>query len=65
MFLDKNFINEKSPREKNDHPEHDNSELYNEEQITKYMYMVGQLQWAITLAGMTTWRMSCQCPNSD
>ena len=28
---------------KNDHPELDNSELCNEEQITKYMYMIGQL----------------------
>ena len=35
--------------EKNDQPELDNSELCNEEQITKYMCMIGQLQWAITL----------------
>ena len=48
MFPDKNFINAKSPLEKNDHPELDNSELCNEEQITKYMCMIGQLQWAIT-----------------
>ena len=49
MFLNENFINAKSPLEKNDHPELDNSELCNEEQITKYMSMIGQLQWAITL----------------
>ena len=48
MFPDKNFINAKSPLEKNDHPELDSSELCNEEQITKYMCMIGQLQWAIT-----------------
>ena len=49
MFPNENFINAKSPHEKNDHPELDNSELCNEEQITKYMSMIGQLQWAITL----------------
>ena len=49
MFPNENFINAKSPLEKNDHPELDNSELCNEEQITKYMSMIGQLQWAITL----------------
>ena len=49
MFPNENFINVKSPLEKNDHPELDNSELCNEEQITKYMSMIGQLQWAITL----------------
>ena len=31
------------------HPELDNSDLCNEEQITKYMCMIGQLQWAVTL----------------
>ena len=49
MFPNENFINAKSPLEKNDHLELDNSELCNEEQITKYMCMIGQLQWAITL----------------
>ena len=49
MSPDKNLINAKSPLEKNDHPDLDNSELCNEEQITKYMSMIGQLQWAITL----------------
>ena len=49
MFPNKNFINGESPLEKNDHPEHDNSQLCNEEQITKYKSMIGQLQWAITL----------------
>ena len=49
MFANENFINAKSPLEKNDHPELDNSELCNEEQVTKCMCMIGQLQWAITL----------------
>ena len=49
MFPNETFINAKSPLEMNDHPELDNSELCNEEQITKYMCMIGQLQWAITL----------------
>ena len=50
MFPNENFIYAKSLLEKNDHPELDNSELCNEEQITKYMCMIGQqLQWAITL----------------
>ena len=34
--------------EKNDHPELDNSELASDDLITKFMCMVGQLQWAVT-----------------
>ena len=49
LFPKENFINSRSPVEKNDHPELDNSELCNEEQTTKYMSMIGELQWAITL----------------
>ena len=45
MFPNENFINAKSPLEKNDHPELDKSKLCNEEQITKCMSMsmIGQL----------------------
>ena len=43
MFPNENFINAKSPLGKNDF------KLSNEEQITKYMCMICQLQWAITL----------------
>ena len=50
MFPNENFLNVKSPLEKNDHPELDYTELCNEEQITKYMCMIGQLRWAITLS---------------
>ena len=48
-MLPNHFLNVKSPLEKNDHPELDSTKLCNEEQITKYMYMIGQLQWTITL----------------
>ena len=49
MFPNENFIISKSPLEKNDYPELDNSELCNEEQIIKYMSMIGELQLVITL----------------
>ena len=49
LFPFENFINAKSPLEKNDHPELDNSESCNEEQILKYMSIIGHLQWAVTL----------------
>ena len=39
----------KSPLDKNDHPELDNSELANEDLITKFICVIGQLQWAVTL----------------
>ena len=39
----------KSSLDKNDHPELDNSELANEDLTTKFMCMIGQLQWAVTL----------------
>ena len=49
MFPNESFVNVKSPLEKNDHPELDNTELCNKGQITKYMWMIGQIQWVITL----------------
>ena len=49
MFPNENFLNVTSLLEKNDHPERDNAELCNEEHITKYMCMIGQLQCTITL----------------
>ena len=39
----------KAPLDKNDHPKLDNSELANDDLITKFMCVVGQLQWAVTL----------------
>ena len=52
MFPNENFINAKSPLEKNNYPELDNSELCIQEQTTKYMCMIGQPQLAITLVSM-------------
>ena len=49
MYPDEKFISIKSPLEKNDHPELDNSELVDHQEIQKYMSMIGQLQWAISL----------------
>ena len=49
MFPNENFLNVKSPLEKNDHPDLDNTKLCDEEQIAKYMCMIGHVQWAITL----------------
>ena len=42
MFPHETLPNVRSPLEKNDHPELENSELANEELITKYMCMIGQ-----------------------
>ena len=49
MFPTENLLNVKAPLKKHDHLELENKELYNEEQITKYMCMIGQLQWAVAL----------------
>ena len=49
MFPGDSLPHVKSPLDKNDHPELDNSELASDDLITKFMCMVGQLQWAVTL----------------
>ena len=49
MFPNEIFLNVKSPLKRNNHPELDNTNLCNEEQLTKYMCTIGQLQWAIAL----------------
>ena len=49
MSPNENFHNIKTPLEKNDHPELENTELCNEDQVMKYMCMIGQLQWAVML----------------
>ncbi len=41
--------NMRSPLEKNDHPELDDSPLLDEEGIRKYQSLIGTLQWTITL----------------
>ena len=49
MFPHETLPHVKSPLEKNDYPELDNTDLVNQDLITKYMYMIGQFQWAVTL----------------
>ena len=49
MFPGERLPQVKSPLDKNDHPELDNSELASDDLITKFMCMVGQLQCAVTL----------------
>ena len=49
MFPGESLPQVKSPLDKNDHPELDNSELASDDLITKFICMVGQLQWAVTL----------------
>ena len=44
MFLGESLPQAKSPLDKNDHPELDNSELANDDLITKFMCMRSQLQ---------------------
>ena len=43
----------KCPLDNNDHPELDNSELDSADLITKFMCMVGQVQWLLPLVDMT------------
>ena len=47
MFPGESLPQVKSPLDKNDHPERDNSEQASDDLITKLMCMVGQLQWAV------------------
>ena len=49
MFPGESLAQVKSPLDKNDLAELDNSELANDDLITKFMCMIGQLQWAVTL----------------
>ena len=39
----------KTPLEKGDHPEVDDSPLLDEEQISHYLTLIGQIQWLVTL----------------
>ena len=49
MFPGKALHQVKLPLDKNDHPELVNSDLSSEDLITKFMCMIGQLQWAVSL----------------
>ena len=49
MFPGDTLPQVKSALDKNDHPELDNFEVANEDLITRFMCMIVQLQWAVTL----------------
>ena len=44
----------KTPFDKNDHPELDTSEILEGDMAGKYLTMVGQLQWLVTLGDLTS-----------
>ena len=54
MFGEKPPNKHKTPLDKNDHPEVDTSELLNDDGIDKYMTLIGQLQWLISLGRFDT-----------
>ena len=47
MFPGERTPQVRSPLDNNYHPELDNSELTSDDLITKFMCMVGQLQWTV------------------
>ena len=49
LFNDDASKHYKTPLDKNDHPELDTSEILEGDMATKYLTMVGQLQWLVTL----------------
>ena len=49
MFKQDPPKNKRTPLEKNDHPELDDTELLTEGSIQHYLTMIGQLQWLVTL----------------
>ena len=49
MFRQDPPKNMRTPLDKNDHPELDDTELLTDESIQHYLPMIGQLQWLVTL----------------
>ena len=49
MFKQNPPKNMRTPLDKNDHPELDDSELLKGDSIQHYLTMIGQLQWLVTL----------------
>ena len=49
MFKQDPPKNMRTPLDKNDHPEFDDTELFIGESIQHYLTMIGQLQWLVTL----------------
>ena len=64
MFKQNPPKNMRTPLDKNDHPELDDSELMKGESIQHYLTMIGQLQWLVTLGGLIFMYKSPQCPGS-
>ena len=64
MFKQDPPINIRTPLDKNDHPELDDTELLTGESIHHYLTMIGQLQWLVTLGGLTSMHKSPPCPDS-
>ena len=56
--------NMRTPLDKNDHSELDDSELLTGESIQHYLTMIGQLQWLVTLGGLTSMHKSPPCSDS-
>ena len=54
----------RTPLDKNDHPELDDTELLKGESIQHYLTMIGQLQWLVTLGRFDIHAQVPQCPDS-
>ena len=52
----------RTPVDKNDHPELDDTELLKEGSIQHYLTIIGQLQWLVTLGRFDIHHKSPQCP---
>lgn len=48
-FGEKLRTNVRSPLEKGDHPELDDTDILGPEGVTQYQSIIGQLQWAVSL----------------
>ena len=64
MFKQDPPKNMRTPLDKNDHPELDDTELLTGESIQYYLIMIGQLQWLVTLGRLTSMHKSLPCPDS-
>ena len=64
MFKQDPPKNMRTPLDKNDHPELDDTELLTGESIQHYLTMVGQLQWLVTLGRFDILHKSPPCPDS-
>jgi hypothetical protein len=61
MFPGETLKKPVSPLKKNDHPELDESELLQEDDIKKYQSIIGALQWLVSLAKFDMPALLCLC----